>query len=117
MMSTPDAPIPRRKLAHEVRDRLTELISADGMVPGDALPSERELMRHFGVGRPAVREALQSLVRVPGCEDLTLSEHRNISAAIEAGAAALAAQHMTDHLNRTNTLYRRVHHRGTGQVR
>ena len=29
--------------------------------PGDQLPSERELMKQFGVGRPAVREALFAL--------------------------------------------------------
>jgi GntR family transcriptional repressor for pyruvate dehydrogenase complex len=31
--------------------------------PGDNLPSERQLMEMFGVGRPAVREALLSLER------------------------------------------------------
>lgn len=31
--------------------------------PGDTLPSERQLMEMFGVGRPAVREALLSLER------------------------------------------------------
>ena len=31
---------------------------------GDFLPSERELMQHFGVGRPAVREALFALQRM-----------------------------------------------------
>jgi GntR family transcriptional regulator, sialic acid-inducible nan operon repressor len=29
--------------------------------PGDAMPSERELMERFGVGRPAIREAMQQL--------------------------------------------------------
>src|SRR5262249_50376917 len=32
--------------------------------PGDPLPSERELMAHFGVGRPAIREALFALQRM-----------------------------------------------------
>jgi GntR family transcriptional repressor for pyruvate dehydrogenase complex len=31
--------------------------------PGDTLPSERQLMESFGVGRPSVREALLSLER------------------------------------------------------
>ena len=51
------APIQRRKLADEVRDRLLDLIRADRLAPGDALPSERTLMQRFEVGRPAVREA------------------------------------------------------------
>ncbi|MFO0005381.1 MAG: transcriptional regulator NanR, partial [bacterium] len=31
---------------------------------GDAMPSERELMDRFGVGRPAIREAMQSLANM-----------------------------------------------------
>lgn len=54
-------PIIRRKLADEVRDRLLALIRGGELRPGDRLPSERDLMERFGVGRPAVREALQSL--------------------------------------------------------
>ena len=53
--------IVRRKLADEVRDRLLALIRGGELRPGDRLPSERDLMERFGVGRPAVREALQSL--------------------------------------------------------
>ncbi len=53
--------IVRRKLADEVLDRLFAMIEAREVAPGGQLPSERELMRRFGVGRPAVREALQSL--------------------------------------------------------
>lgn len=57
---TASQPIVRRKLADEVRQRLLTLIRSE-LSPGDRLPSERELMERFAVGRPAVREALQSL--------------------------------------------------------
>lgn len=56
-------PIQRRKLYQEVEQRLLERIRSGEIGPGQQLPSERELMEHFGVGRPAVREALQSLER------------------------------------------------------
>lgn len=59
-MSAPEAPIRRRKLSDDVRDRLLETIRRD-LKPGDRLPSERELMSRYGVGRPAIRESLQSL--------------------------------------------------------
>ncbi len=55
--------ITRRKLSHDVLERLTDMIERGAMRAGDPLPSERELMERFGVGRPAVREALQSLER------------------------------------------------------
>lgn len=57
------APIQRRKLFQEVLDRLLERIRGGEFRPGDQLPSERELMTTYGVGRPAVREALQALER------------------------------------------------------
>jgi GntR family transcriptional regulator, sialic acid-inducible nan operon repressor len=50
----------RRKLSDQVFERLRAMIGAE-LKPGDTLPSERDLMERFGVGRPAVREALQSL--------------------------------------------------------
>lgn len=53
--------IVRRKLSDQVLDRLREMIRAGELKPGDTMPSERALMERFGVGRPAVREALQSL--------------------------------------------------------
>jgi len=55
------APIRRRKLSDEVRKRLLDTINNGGLRPGDFLPSERELMSQFEVGRPAVREAMQAL--------------------------------------------------------
>ncbi|OLP62046.1 GntR family transcriptional regulator [Xaviernesmea oryzae] len=57
---TPD-PIPRRKLADAVFDRLEQMITSGEMRPGDEMPSERVLMERFGVGRPAIREAMQAL--------------------------------------------------------
>src|SRR5258707_4706439 len=52
-----------RKLEQEVVDRLMERIRTGEIAPGAQLPSERELMEIYGVGRPAVREALQTLER------------------------------------------------------
>jgi GntR family transcriptional repressor for pyruvate dehydrogenase complex len=58
------APIQRRKLYEEVLIRLEALIHEGEFKPGDPLPSEREMMAHFGVGRPAIREALFALQRM-----------------------------------------------------
>lgn len=57
------APITRRKLYQEVQDRLLQRITAGEIRAGEQLPSERELMEFYGVGRVAVREALQELAR------------------------------------------------------
>ena len=51
----------RQKLSDEVRRGLLELIKSGAVGLGQPLPSERELMEQFGVGRPAIREAMQSL--------------------------------------------------------
>ena len=53
--------IVRLKLSEQVLDRLWAMISSGELKAGDKVPSERALMLRFGVGRPAVREALQSL--------------------------------------------------------
>lgn len=54
-------PIQKQKLSDLVYDRLWDMIVSGELAPGDAMPSERALMDTFDVGRPAVREALQSL--------------------------------------------------------
>ena len=52
-------PVGRRKRAHDVAEKLEALIASDDEFGvGSRLPSEKELMARFGVGRPAVREAL-----------------------------------------------------------
>ncbi len=61
-MSSPTSdPIVRRKLSDEVFERLKRMITSGDMPPGSPMPSERELMERFGVGRPAIREAMQAL--------------------------------------------------------
>jgi DNA-binding FadR family transcriptional regulator len=57
-------PIVRRKLSDEVFLRLKRLIVSGELQPGDEMPSERELMERFGVGRPAIREAMQALANM-----------------------------------------------------
>lgn len=75
--------IVRRKLSDQVLDRLRELLRSGELKPGDALPSERDLMERFGVGRPAIREALQSLHRT-GLVAITQGERTRVKA-IDAG--------------------------------
>jgi DNA-binding FadR family transcriptional regulator len=57
-------PIERRKLSDSVQERLLAMIQNGQIAPGEFLPSERELMSSFAVGRPAIREALQNLHRM-----------------------------------------------------
>lgn len=57
-------PIRRRKLSHEVLDRLLARIRDGEWTEGKHLPSERMLMESFAVGRPVIREALQALERM-----------------------------------------------------
>ena len=52
------APIKRRKLFREIANQIAKSIRGGTYAAGDELPSERELMRDFAVGRPTVREAL-----------------------------------------------------------
>jgi DNA-binding FadR family transcriptional regulator len=56
--------IRRRKLYEDIAQHLEQRIRDQSVAPGDQLPSERDLMREFGVGRPAVREALFHLQKM-----------------------------------------------------
>jgi DNA-binding FadR family transcriptional regulator len=54
----------RQKLSDEVARHLERMINDGDFAADNRLPSERELMRHFGVGRPSVREALLHLSKM-----------------------------------------------------
>ena len=56
--------IQRPRVHTEVLSCLLEDIQSGVYAVGQNLPSERELMDEFGVGRPAVREALAALARM-----------------------------------------------------
>jgi DNA-binding FadR family transcriptional regulator len=53
--------IDRRKLFEQVAEHIQRQILDGRLKPGDRLPPERDLQSRFGVGRPAIREALISL--------------------------------------------------------
>jgi GntR family transcriptional regulator, transcriptional repressor for pyruvate dehydrogenase complex len=71
-------PIERRNTYELVAESLLALISERHLKPGDTLPTERELMQHYGVGRSSVREALRML------------ESRGLISAGGSGAFAVA---------------------------
>ena len=60
-MSIQNDPIARRKTYELVADRLVQLMRDRAFLPGDQLPTERELTASFAVGRSSVREALRML--------------------------------------------------------
>jgi DNA-binding FadR family transcriptional regulator len=57
-------PIRKRKLYEEIVERLEASMLDGTLAPGEKLPSERELMTAFHVGRTSVREALFALNRM-----------------------------------------------------
>ena len=114
---------PSKKAAEVIADHLRRDIAVGALRDGDTLPSEGELIAHFGVSRPTLRSALRMLeseslltisrgaqggpqVRHPDA-DVTarsvamllqlrgtpLSDFFAVRAVIEPAAAALLAQH------------------------
>jgi DNA-binding FadR family transcriptional regulator len=72
-------PIVRPKLADLVQNRLLAIIQAENLRPGDPLPSERELMQTYAVGRPSIREAMQNLKRM-GLIEINHGERPRVAA-------------------------------------
>jgi len=50
-----------KKISTQIAEQIRSAILAGEYIPGDKLPSERELADIFGVSRPSVREALNML--------------------------------------------------------
>lgn len=59
-MLNPASPLP---LYHQLADKLSSAISKGDWQPGDKLPSEQDLSRTYGIGRPTARQATEVLVR------------------------------------------------------
>ena len=49
------------KIYLDVVESLRDMIATEGLLPGDKIPSERELSERLDVGRSSVREALRAL--------------------------------------------------------
>lgn len=75
-------PVQRPKVYQLVADRLLRQIRKRLLSPGDALPTEQELARRYGVGRSSVREALRLLeskgvIRSAGRSTFVVAEYEN----------------------------------------
>ena len=91
-----DKPIRPQKLYEQVAHRLETRILEQTYSPGDLIPSERDLMREFGVGRPAVREALFHLKNM-GLIELRSGERAMVTrptAGVVVESLAGVARHM-----------------------
>lgn len=85
------SPIARRKVYEEIVERLVDRIRAGEFAQGGALPSERQLMAQYRVGRPAVREALQTLQRM-GLISITHGDRARLSEISAATAIGQVAE-------------------------
>jgi GntR family transcriptional regulator, sialic acid-inducible nan operon repressor len=89
-------PVRPQKLYEQVADRLEGQILDQTYAAGDLLPSERDLMREFGVGRPAIREALFHL-RTMGLIELRSGERATVTrptAGVMVESLSGVARHM-----------------------
>lgn len=71
-------PLARKKLSEMVEEELEQMIRRGEFAEGEQLPSERELMSFFNVGRPSVREALAALKR-KGLVQISNGERARVS--------------------------------------
>lgn len=55
------ARLPRPRLYQQLADHITDFIEAQGLIPGDRLPPERELATELGVSRATLAQALVAL--------------------------------------------------------
>ncbi|GAA3143264.1 GntR family transcriptional regulator [Planomonospora alba] len=71
-LSLPDLdPISDRAVFRQIADHLRDAIERGKLHQGDKVPSETQLMQHYGVARMTIRNALQVLQS----EGLTVAEH------------------------------------------
>jgi GntR family transcriptional repressor for pyruvate dehydrogenase complex len=78
-------PLPMQNAGERLADRLVTAIALGEFVPGQRLPSERELTSMLNVGRGVVREALQ---RLSAAGYVTIKRGRSGGAYIQTGWSA-----------------------------
>lgn len=54
-------PVSKVSISEDIAQQILDLISSGALKPGQRLPSERELCKHFGAARSSLREALRGL--------------------------------------------------------
>jgi GntR family transcriptional repressor for pyruvate dehydrogenase complex len=54
-------PLTKTRLSDRVAEAILRSISERGLVPGDQMPTEKQLCEQFGVSRTVIREAVRSL--------------------------------------------------------
>jgi GntR family transcriptional repressor for pyruvate dehydrogenase complex len=72
-------PLGRRKRADEVAEHIERAISTGEFKEGESMPSEKELSDRFGVGRPAVRQAL-FILQQQGLVEITSGARARVTA-------------------------------------
>lgn len=60
-MTKSDEPLRRVSLRDQLSQRLEQMVLAGEILPGDTLPSEREMMNRWGISRTVVRDAIRTL--------------------------------------------------------
>ncbi len=91
----------RRKLFEQVAEHIQKQILDGKLKPGDRLPPERDLQASFGVGRPAIREALISLRNAGLVEIMNGSPARVAMPTAEGVLAGMLPAVFTNVVNRT----------------
>lgn len=69
-----------RTVAQRMRDDILAFVEAEGLRPGDRIPTEAELKERFGGSRPTIREALK-LLEQDGVVDVEHGRGRFLTAA------------------------------------
>lgn len=89
------SPITPGRISRLIVEQIRSLISGGRLVPGDRLPSERDLAEQFGVSRVTVRDALRAL-EATGLVEIKVGSGGG--AFLRAPSSAVAGQGMADML-------------------
>lgn len=84
-------PVEKTRIPERIVDAFKAKIYAGELLPGEQLPSERELIAMFGVGRSSLREALKALIY------MGFIEARQGDGYFMKDAASLVNDHWTDY--------------------